>query len=288
MTGVAGQIVLGQAAFVGIGAYTTGLLLAKGGAPWVGALAAGIALSGVVGAGVGVVSTRIKGHYLAITTLGLNEIFRLVVLNEAWATGGPLGLRNIPRLHLPALGKSVDQQLCLPLLVVTLGCYALAVLVYRSRYGRDMRAVRDDETAAEVMGVDPRATKVCAFVLSSALAGTAGGLYVLLVGFVAPGHFTIAESIRQLLIVVVGGLGSIPGTFVASLLLVALPEILRAWQDYYLAAYGAAILAVLLGVPRGLGALTDWMVAPWVHPRPAAGEPGPVAIPAEVGHAGSR
>lgn len=267
VTGVAGQIVLGQAAFVGIGAYTTGLLLVHHAFPWLAAVAAGVAASGLVGMGLGVVSTRIKGHYLAITTLGVNEIFRLVVLNEASVTEGPLGLRNIPRLHLPALGRSVDQQLALPLLAVAVGCYLVAVLIYRSRYGREMRAIRDDETAAEVLGVDSRATKIRAFALCSALGGLSGGLYTLLVGFLAPANFTIAESVRLLLVVVVGGLGSIPGAFVASFLVVALPELLRAWQDYYLVAYGAAILAVLLGVPRGLGGLTDWMVAPWVRPR---------------------
>ncbi len=268
-TGITGQIVLGQAAFMGIGAYSTALLMLRYGILWAPALLLGVIAAAVLGVVLGLVSTRIKGHYLAITTLGFNEIFRLVVLNQGKVTGGPLGLRNVPQLRIPALGQSTAQQLYLPILGVTLALYALAILIYRSRYGRDMRAIRDDETAAEVMGVDSRATKVRAFALSSTMAGLAGGLYVLMVGFISPNNFTIADSIRYLVLLVIGGLGSIAGSFVASVVMVVLPEVLRGVQDYYIAAYGAAIIIVLLGFPRGLSAIADRLVAPWIHRRVA-------------------
>ena len=127
VTGITGQIVLGQAALMGLGAYATGLLMLKGHWPWFAAVPAAMLLASAVGIAMGLLSLRIKGHYLAITTLALNEIFRLVVLNEEPLTGGPMGLRDIPTLSLPSLGNSLDVQMYLPLLAVTVLCYAVAV-----------------------------------------------------------------------------------------------------------------------------------------------------------------
>ncbi|MDR7550706.1 MAG: branched-chain amino acid ABC transporter permease [Armatimonadota bacterium] len=276
-TGITGQIVLGQAALMGTGAYTTGLLMLRYHLSWAPALLLGVVSAAAIGMVLGLVSTRIKGHYLAITTLGFNEVFRLIVLNESKVTGGPFGLRDIPQLQIPVLGTSTAQQLYFPILLVTLGLHGLAVLIYRSRYGRDMRAIRDDETAAEAMGVDSRATKIRAFTLASAMAGLAGGGYVLMVGFISPNNFTIADSIRFLVYLVVGGLGSIAGPFIASVVMVVLPEVLRGAKDYYIAIYGAAIIVVLLGFPRGLSALADRLVAPWIQ-RPAVAPPVPLQM----------
>jgi branched-chain amino acid transport system permease protein len=266
-TGVTGQIVLGQAALMGAGAYTAGLLMTKLQWPWFAAAAAALALAVVLGVGLGLLSMRIKGHYLAITTLALNEIFRQVVLNEAGLTGGPMGLRDIPTFALPLWPGDVDRQAYLPLLAVMAGVYALAVALYRRRLGRQMRAVRDDELAAESMGVDSRRTKIRAFVLCSAFGALAGVLHVLSTGFVSPNNFTIFESIRLMLMTVIGGLGSIGGTVIGAAVVTILPEALRDLQTYYMAAFGLAVVAVLLLEPRGLGVLGDWLLAPWL-PQP--------------------
>ena len=218
VTGITGQIVLGQAALMGLGAYATGLLMLKGHWPWFAA-----------------------------------EIFRLVVLNEEPLTGGPMGLRDIPTLSLPSLGNSLDVQMYLPLLAVTVLCYAGALWLYRARLGRQMRAVRDDELAAESMGVDSRATKVRAFVLASALGALAGALYVLSTGFISPNNFVIFESIKLVLMTVIGGLGSIGGTLLGAAVVTLLPELLRDLQLIYMAVFGLAVVAVLLLAPRGLG-----------------------------------
>ncbi len=277
-TGVAGQIVLGQSALMGIGSYATGLLMVHGRLPWwcAGLLALGMCT--LVGLGLGAVSTRIKGHYLAITTLGFNEIFRLITVNETSWTGGPSGLTGIPQLRLASLSLHPDQQLYWPLFVLSVVMTFLAMRVYGSRFGRNFRAVRDNEVAAETMGVDSRRAKIQAFVLCSLWAGLGGIVYVWLVGFIAPNNFTIYESIRYLVMLVVGGLGSIPGSYLGALLITILPEALRAWEEYYIAAYALGIIVVLLGFPRGLGAVGDWLLAarPYSSPSPvqALGIPG--------------
>lgn len=259
-TGITGQIVLGQAALVGFGAYATALFMMRLSLPWYLALVAAMLLTAAVGVLLGAVSTRIKGHYLAIVTLALNEIFRMVALNEEWLTGGPMGMRDIPTLSIPALGDNIDRQLYFPLLALCFAAYAVTVFFHRARTGRNMRAVRDDEIAAEAMGVDSRRVKTIAFVVCSAWAALAGGLYVLLVGFAAPANFTVFESIKMMLMVVLGGLGSIAGTFLGAVVITVLPEALRGLQTYYLAAFGIGVVAILLLAPRGLGVVGDWLL----------------------------
>lgn len=263
-TGITGMVVLGQAAFMGLGAYISGLIMTGASLPWWLALPIAIVVTGLIGAGLGLISTRIKGHYLAITTLGLNEIFRLVVLNESWLTGGPFGLRDIPTLQIPAMGGGVAQQLYIPLFVLTVVVYALALRIYKTSFGRQMRSIRDDDLAAESMGVNSRSVRVMAFSLCSVFGALAGGVFVLTFGFISPNNFLVFESIKMLLMVVVGGLGSIGGTFLGALVVVGLPEVLREFQTYYLAMFGIAVVIILLTVPRGLGIIADWLLAPWL------------------------
>jgi branched-chain amino acid transport system permease protein len=279
-TGITGQVVLGQAALMGLGAYTTGLLLLKTNLPWGLALPAALALTGAVGAALGLISVRIRGHYLAITTLGLNEIFRLVVLNEEWLTGGAFGLRDVPVVSLPALGPTTSSQLYLPLLGIAVAVYALTIRMFGTRLGRDMRAIRDDEMAAESMGVNSRSTKVVAFVICAVWGALAGGLYVLSIGFVSPNNFVVLESIRLLLMVVIGGLGSIGGTFLGALVVTVLPEALRDLQLIYMAAFGLGVVLILLIAPRGLGIVADWLLAPFL---PGYREGPPAAVEQTTG-----
>ncbi len=276
-TGITGQIVLGQAALVGIGAYATAVAMVRWAAPWWIALPGAMLLAAVVGAALGLISTRIKGHYLAITTLALNEIFRLAVTNEAWLTGGPVGLRDIPVLSLPdlccGLGRDTDHQVYFILLAMMVLVCALAIRLMKSPFGRDMRAVRDDELAAEAMGVNSVVTKTRAFALCSVTGALSGGLYALSVGFISPNNFTVFESIRLLLMAVIGGLGSIGGSVLGAAVVTILPEALRDLETYYMAAFGAGVVVILLVVPRGLGVIGDWLTAPWlpVPIRPAKG-----------------
>lgn len=263
-TGMTGQIVLGQAALMGVGAYATGLAMLRWSMPWWLALPGAMVLAAVVGVLLGLLAMRIKGHYLAIVTLALNEIFRQVVLNEDQVTGGPMGLRDVPAPSLPMFGGDLDMQLYLPLLAVMAIVYAVILRLYGRRLGRQLRAVRDDELAAESMGVNSRLTKIRAFVLCSVFGALAGGLYVLANGFVSPNNFLIAESIKLMLMTVIGGLGSIGGTLLGAAVVTILPEALRDLQLYYMAAFGIGVVIVLLVAPRGLGVVGDWLLAPWL------------------------
>ncbi|MDG3579414.1 MULTISPECIES: branched-chain amino acid ABC transporter ATP-binding protein/permease [Rhizobium] len=263
-TGITGMVVLGQAAFMGFGAYTAGLIMTGLALPWWIALPVAVVATGFLGAALGLVSTRIKGHYLAITTLGLNEIFRLVVLNESWLTGGPFGLRDIPTLSLPFMGGGLSQQLYIPVFLLTVLAYAVALRIYRTAFGRQMRSIRDDDLAAESMGVNSRWVRVLSFSLCSLYGAIAGAAFVLVFGFISPNNFLVFESIKMLLMVVIGGLGSIGGTFLGALVVVGLPEALRDLQTYYLAIFGLGVVVILLTVPRGLGIIADWLLAPWL------------------------
>lgn len=286
-TGMTGQIVLGQAALMGVGAYATGLAIARWSLPWWISLPGAMVVAALVGVALGLLSMRIKGHYLAIVTLGLNEIFRQVVLNEEHVTGGPMGLRDVPAPQLfTFLGPDTDIQLYLPLLLVMVLAYEVALRLYRRRLGRQMRAVRDDELAAEAMGVDSRLTKILAFVLCSVCGALAGGLYVLVNGFISPNNFLIVESVKLLLMTVIGGLGSIGGTVLGAAVVTILPEALRDLQVYYMAAFGIGVVAVLLVAPRGLGTLGDWLLAPWLPRSEQGRQPGVVlALPEQEGAA---
>lgn len=282
-TGMTGQIVLGQAALMGVGAYATGLAMLRWTMPWWLALPGAMLLAAVVGALLGLLAMRIKGHYLAIVTLALNEIFRQVVLNEEKVTGGPMGLRDVPAPTVPGFGGDVDQQLYVPLFLVMVVVYAIALRLYGRRLGRQMRAVRDDELAAESMGVNSRLTKIRAFVLCSVFGALAGGLYVLVNGFISPNNFLIAESIKLVLMTVIGGLGSIGGTVLGAALVTILPEALRDLQVYYMAAFGLGVVAVLLVAPRGLGVLGDCLLAPWLPRAEHGRQPGGVlALPKTI------
>lgn len=263
-TGITGMVVLGQAAFMGLGAYTSALIMTGLSLPWWIALPVAIVVTGLIGAALGLVSTRIKGHYLAITTLGLNEIFRLVALNESWLTGGPFGLRDIPTWSLPFLANGHAAQLYLPLFLLAMLSYAVALRIYRTAFGRQMRSIRDDDLAAESMGVNSRFVRVMSFALCSVYGAIAGGLFAVTFGFISPNNFLIFESIKMLLMVVIGGLGSIGGTFLGALVVVGLPEALRDFQTYYLAIFGLGVVVILLTVPRGLGIIADWLLAPWL------------------------
>ncbi|MGK9051527.1 branched-chain amino acid ABC transporter ATP-binding protein/permease [Neorhizobium petrolearium] len=263
-TGITGMVVLGQAAFMGFGAYTAGLIMTGLALPWWIALPVAVVGTGFLGAALGLVSTRIKGHYLAITTLGLNEIFRLVVLNESWLTGGPFGLRDIPTLSFPVMGGGLSQQLYVPLFLLTVLAYAVALRIYRTAFGRQMRSIRDDDLAAESMGVNSRMVRVMSFSLCSIYGALAGAVFVLTFGFISPNNFLIFESIKMLLMVVIGGMGSIGGTFLGALVVVGLPEALRDLQTYYMAIFGLGVVIILLTVPKGLGIVADWLLAPWL------------------------
>lgn len=240
ITGVTGQLSFGHAAFLGIGAYTAAICTMKLEIPFVLALVAGGTTAALAGIVVGFPSLRLAGDYLGIATLGFGEIVRVVFTNLE-ITGGARGLAGIPR--------KTD------ILVVYLAVILTIWAVYRlqhSRYGRALVAVREDEIAAECMGVNSLWYKVTAFAIGSFIAGVAGGLYGHFLQYLNPVDFGFARSFEILTFVVLGGLGSLPGVILGTTVLALAPEILRFGAVYRMMLYGFLMVLVMIFRPQGL------------------------------------
>lgn len=267
--GYCGQVSLGHAAFYGVGAYTSALLTLNGLLPFFPALAAAAAAAAILGLGLGIPTLRLKDDYLAIVTLGFGVIVELVLLNLG-ITGGPDGLSRIPVPQV--FGVSLRQK---PAYLVLVGLVVALVLLFirqvvNSRHGRALRAIRDHELTAQVMGINTAAYKIVIFTLAAGLAGLAGSLYAHYITFINPESFGLHTSIQILTMVVLGGMGSIGGSIVGAVVLTVLPEVLRGIADYQDLVYGALLIAMLLWRPQGLfgrGKLS----AKFILPRRLAG-----------------
>ncbi len=252
LMGYAGQISLGHAAFYGIAAYATGILTTTWHWPVPAGMAAGILLALLVAFLIGIPTLRLKGHYLAMGTLGFGIIV-YIVLNEATAlTGGPSGFPGIPRLG--ALGAVVASDRAYYYVVwgAVLVLFVLAQNLVRSRVGRALRAIHTSEAAAGVLGVDTGRYKLFVFVLSAFYAGVAGTLYAHYVTFVSPGTFGFHASILLVTMAVLGGMDSLWGAVAGALFLTALPELLRAVEDFDILIYGAILVVCMMFLPGGL------------------------------------
>lgn len=258
--GVAGQINLGQAVFVGVGAYVLAILTQRLNAPWVASVAAALLTAALLGTVLGWASNRLRGPYLAVTTLATNLIFYLVASHEVWLTGGPMGVR-IPRANVPRVfGAALDvKNVYYVVLGALLILFILGTLVYQSKVGRSFRAVRDDETVAALMGVNTVKTKMWACTICALYGGVGGVLYVLTFRFVAPSEFTALQSFRYLAMITIGGLGNLSGSILGAFAVTLVPEFLRFVQGYWDIILGVSIIGVLLLFPKGLGFVGDYL-----------------------------
>jgi len=256
VVGFAGLLDLGYVAFYGIGAYTSGLLTTKLGAPFpVALLASGLAAS--LASLLMVPITRLSGVYLAVSTIGFSILVHLVLMNEEWLTGGTFGLIGIPRVSL--FGYTLRNPAYSYLLCV--GCafavYAALARLERSRFGRAVNAIRQNEDAARSSGLPVTSLKSQCFVIAAFVAGLAGSLYAHQVRYLAPDDFTFWKSIEFLFMVVIGGVGSLFGAVLGAAFVVLLPEWLREIGDYRMLVFGALIVAAMLFGTRGLAGLVD-------------------------------
>ena len=252
LMGYAGQISLGHAAFYGIAAYATGILTARFHWPVPAGILAGIVLVLAVAAGIAVPTLRLKGHYLAMGTLGFGIIV-YIVLNEATdLTGGPSGLTGIPKLGVAGIPIGSDLAFYYVVWGVVLFLFLLAQNLVRSRLGRALRAIHTSETAAAVLGVDTERYKIGVFILSALYAAVAGALYAHYVTFVSPGSFGFHASVQFVTMVVLGGMGSLWGAVAGAVFLTALPEVLRAIEDYDILLYGGLLILCMMFLPGGL------------------------------------
>jgi len=249
--GYAGQMSIGHAAFLGIGAYT-GAILLKAGLGLAVALPAATLLCFVIGVALGFPALRVQHHYLAFATLGFNVLVFLVMRNEEWLTGGTFGISAIPR---PALfGLSLDRPWAF-FLFTYVSALLLAAAFYglvRSPWGRAFATLRDNRIRAESLGVDVTAYTLLAFAIGAACAGIAGVYFAMLVQFIEPAPFHPAASLMMLLMVIVGGAGRFLGPVVGAAFLVLLPEWLRFMKDWYLVLFGLTIVVLMLWLPGGV------------------------------------
>lgn len=270
ITGYAGQLSLGQAAFYGIGAYTAALLALRAHWPAFAAIPLAVLAAACWGVALGFPTLRLRGPYLVIATLAFGEITRLTFLNWTALTGGPNGLSGIPTLFpgglLPgdASGKALAYYAVWAL--VGLIAYFNRQLIH-SRSGRALLALREDPLAAQAVGIDVAAYRILAFTLGAALGGLAGALYVYYIGFVSPESFTIAESIYILVLVVVGGRGTIAGPIVGAVGVTYLLENLRGLAAWRLTIYGALLFACVTLAPEGLVGLYGRLTSRWYEPK---------------------
>src|SRR6266853_6754552 len=256
--GYAGQLNLGHSAFYGIGAYASTLLVMKLGVPFWMAFVLGMVLSGAAGMLLSIFAVRLRGHYLAIASLGFAVITYQVLLNWISLTQGPLGIYAIPPpppIALPGL-PAVDFHDLRNLFYLVSGFALLSYLLLdqliRSPIGETLTAIREDEVSAASLGINCGAWKVFAFGVGSAVAGAAGCFYAGFVGTLVPDAFFITESFTILAMVVVGGMGTLIGSLCGAILLTMLPELLRGIGDLRLVVYGVAVTLVVLFIPGGI------------------------------------
>ncbi len=252
LLGYAGQISLGHAGFFGLGAYLSGILTATySWNPWLAMSLAAVVVGGLAFL-IGFPILKLKGHYLAMATLGMGIIMYITFNETIGLTGGPSGLSGIPNISIGSITFDSDKKNFYLIWSFTLGMILLAQNLANSRIGRALRAVHDSEVAAQVLGINARLLKVQIFALSAVISSIAGTLYAHTMTFISPASFGFNFSVELLTMVVIGGLGSIYGSFLGAALLTLLPEFLRAAQDYDIIIYGALLMMMVMFMPRGL------------------------------------
>lgn len=277
LVGMAGLLSLGQAAFYGIGAYVSAVMTMQFGVPFLLALV----IAGVVTAITSLLLVpivKLPSNSLAVATLGFNIIVYLVLMNEDWGTGGTYGLMNIPLPHIFGYELTTDRDvyfLCLA--VLALVYLALDRLVH-SRFGRALKAIAQDEDAARACGISITRYKSKCFLVAAFTAGLAGSLYAHSARYLSPNDFTFEKSIEILIMVVVGGLGSLPGAVMGAIVIVLMPEYLRSSGELRLILFGALVI-ILAGVSRGgITGLVQFVAQSVTRFRSPAKSPSPGAM----------
>jgi branched-chain amino acid transport system permease protein len=241
-----GQLSLGNAAFMGLGAYTAALLTMKTGAPFGVSILSGGLLPAGLALAIGIPVLRLSGVYLAMATLGFGEVVRVIFLNSD-ITGGPLGLNNVP------LKTGIAH------LVIALGLVIWFFIKLRdSRFGRAMEAINEDEVAASVMGIETTRVKVAAFAVGAFIAGIAGGLNAHYTYFVSPREYGFEPAVDILTFAILGGTRTLWGPVVGSFVLTIIPELFRFLGPYRLALNGLILLLVILYLPNGIADRESW------------------------------
>ncbi|NCD26229.1 MAG: branched-chain amino acid ABC transporter permease [Deltaproteobacteria bacterium] len=265
LVGHAGQISLGHAGFHGLGAYASAYLSTTVGLSVGWSMLAAVGLTAVVSALVGLPSLKLKGHYLAMATLGFGIILSILFTETVDITGGPAGFVGIPRLSL--FGWELTRDIALYRFVVVILCVMvwLSFNLIHSRLGRALRALHTSEKAAQAMGVDIANHKLFVFVLSAVFSAASGSIYAHYLTFIAPASFGFTFSVELIVMVVLGGMVSIPGAIVGAFFITVLPEFLRAFENVEILLFGLILILSMMFMPDGLAGgwnrLWAWIAA---------------------------
>jgi branched-chain amino acid transport system permease protein len=260
LVGKAGVLSLGQGAFYGIGAYTAGGLAVSWNLPFIAAVLVG-GVSAAVASLLLIPIVRLKGSSLAVATLGFGIIVHVVMLNEDWLTGGSIGMMDIPAPSL--LGMNFGAEAAFYYVCVTVAGFVYFALnrIAHSRFGRGLVAISQDEEAARASGISVNVYKSKCFLVAAFTAGVAGGLYAYHSRYLNPNDFTFLKSIDILIMVVIGGLGSLPGAALGAVIVVLAPELLRSSGELRLILFGLLVIVLMGTGNRGLAGLIADFVA---------------------------
>lgn len=251
LIGYAGQISLGHAGFYGLGAYASAVLTARFGWPPLAAMLSGMAAVGVIAFIVARPILRLRGHYLAMATLGLGIIIYMVLANESAWTGGNDGM-NVQPFSLPGLTLASERTWYWVTGAVLLGAIVLANNIVDSPVGRALRAVHGSEVAAQVAGIDTARYKVRIFVVSAVFASAVGSMMAHYIGFITPQVSSFFHSIELVTMVVVGGMASTYGAVLGAAILTMLPQLLTKFEGYEMIVFGLILMLTVIFLPRGL------------------------------------
>ncbi len=251
ITGLTGQMNLGTAGIFAVGAYTTGLLTTKLGiSPWLTILAS-LFMGLVIGGGLGYPSLRVKGVYLALTTIGFGEIIRILLSNFKF-TNGIMGIRDIPSFALGSFQFSTMLSRYYLYLVFAVFMIIIAYRITYSKWGRMFKAIRDNDEAVQASGVNISKPKILAFTLAAVFGCIAGSLYAVHMEFISPSVFTFELSTTFIIMMMLGGIGSVPGAILGTVIGTILPEKLRFIGNWYWIVFSAIILLIIIFRPNGL------------------------------------
>lgn len=258
VTGYMGQTSFGTAAFWGIGAYTAAIFSTRIGMGTGMIFIVAPLLSGLISLLLGACVLKLKGYYMSIVTLGFCEIVRLIELNWMSLTRGPLGIMNIPKMSF--FGVTIADKTMIyyvMLLIVILITYVVHRLM-NSRFGLVITSIRDDEIATQSMGINIVKHKVYAFVIYGMICGLAGAFYAHFMSYIDPTMFKTVVSTEMVIMVIFGGLGSIPGSFLGAIVLTVLTELLRDLVEYRMLIYGMLLVIMMIVKPEGILGSTNF------------------------------
>jgi branched-chain amino acid transport system permease protein len=260
--GWTGLMSFGYAAFYGIGAYTAAILATRYGVPFWATFVLGGAVAGLVGVGIAVPTLRLKGIFLALVTIGFQEIVFLVTLNWTSLTRGPMGIPGIPPPSLGTYSFNSNREYFYLILALNVVMIFVVSRIMDSRLGRMFIAIREDEVAAQSVGISLYPAKVLSFVISTFMAGVAGAFFAHHARFVSADSFRLDETFIILTMLIVGGMGTVVGPIIGAVFLVILPEAARFLAHYREMVYGAILILVILFRPQGIAGIPGIIHSP--------------------------